>query len=91
MAVSDRGSPSILLGFVTWFYLTERPSEAKSLETDERRWLSDRIDTEHSIKKQQLQLSVVKHSSILALLRWGWSALLWPRCCSALVSFYQPL
>jgi ACS family tartrate transporter-like MFS transporter len=54
------GLPPILLGFVTWFYLTERPSEAKWLETNERQWLSDRIDTEHAIKQQQLQLSVIQ-------------------------------
>ena len=54
------GLPPIVLGIVTWFYLTERPAEAKWLDADERRWLSDRIETEHASKRQQLQLSVVQ-------------------------------
>jgi len=69
------GLPPILLGFITWFYLTERPTEAKWLETDERQWLANRIDTEHAIKQSP----------------WGWSASLWLRCYSGLVSFYQLL
>ena len=54
------GLPPIVLGIVTWFYLTERPAEARWLDADERRWLSDRIETEHASKRQQLQLSVVQ-------------------------------
>jgi len=56
----SRDFPPIVLGIVTWFYLTERPAEAKWLDADERRWLSDRIETEHASKRQQLQLSVVQ-------------------------------
>jgi MFS transporter, ACS family, tartrate transporter len=54
------GLPPVVLGFVTWFYLTERPAEAKWLEADERHWLADRIEAEHARKRQQLQLSVLQ-------------------------------
>lgn len=44
--------PSVLLGFMTWFYLTDRPSEARSwLAADERAWLDARITAEHQRKQ----------------------------------------
>jgi ACS family tartrate transporter-like MFS transporter len=54
------GVPPILLGFVTWFYLTERPADAKWLEADERAWLSQTIENESIRKRQQLSLSVLQ-------------------------------
>ena len=40
------GIPAIILAFVTWFYLTDRPADAKWLEPEERRWLQDTLDAE---------------------------------------------
>ncbi|OXM74655.1 MULTISPECIES: MFS transporter [Amycolatopsis] len=40
------GIPAILLAFVTWFYLTDRPEQAKWLTEDERRWLTTELDNE---------------------------------------------
>jgi MFS family permease len=40
------GVPAILLAFVTWFYLTDRPDQAKWLTEGERRWLVDELDAE---------------------------------------------
>jgi len=54
------GLPPILLGVVTWFFLTEHPADARWLAPDERSWLAHRIDTEHARKRQLLQLSVVQ-------------------------------
>lgn len=34
------GLPAIVLGIVTWFYLTDRPKDAAWLEPEEREWLS---------------------------------------------------
>ncbi|MCS7483672.1 MFS transporter [Umezawaea endophytica] len=34
------GVPALVLAVVTWFYLTDRPSDAKWLTADERRWLA---------------------------------------------------
>ena len=35
------GLPAVILGIVTWFYLTDRPAEAKWLSADERATLGD--------------------------------------------------
>ncbi len=41
------GLPAILLGVMTWFYLTDRPADAKWLSSDERSWLINTMDAEH--------------------------------------------
>lgn len=35
------GIPAIVLGMICWFYLTDRPSDARWLASDERQWLVD--------------------------------------------------
>jgi ACS family tartrate transporter-like MFS transporter len=47
------GVPSVLLGVVTWYYLTDRPVEARWLEPHERRWLSARMSQEEQ-RRQNL-------------------------------------
>jgi MFS transporter, ACS family, tartrate transporter len=37
------GIPSVLLGLVTWFYLTDRPEQARWLTPQERQWLCRRL------------------------------------------------
>jgi MFS transporter, ACS family, tartrate transporter len=37
------GIPAVVLGFVTWWFLTDRPQDARWLEPNERAWLSARI------------------------------------------------
>jgi MFS transporter, ACS family, tartrate transporter len=54
------GLPPVILGFITWFYLTASPAEAKWLDTQERTWLTNRIEAEHARKRQLLQLGVVQ-------------------------------
>ena len=54
------GLPPVMLGFVTWFYLTASPREATWLLADERNWLVSRIDAEHAHKRESLQLSVLQ-------------------------------
>jgi ACS family tartrate transporter-like MFS transporter len=46
------GIPSIVLGFVVLFVLTDRPSEAHWLETNEREWLVARLQREESDRTQ---------------------------------------
>src|SRR5262245_6763245 len=45
------GIPAILLGFVTFFYLTDWPSQARWLPVDERTWLSAELQSELRAKK----------------------------------------
>ncbi|MEV0248618.1 MFS transporter [Nocardia sp. NPDC050712] len=40
------GLPAVLLGVVTWFYLTDRPAEARWLSTAERDWLTSTLAAE---------------------------------------------
>ena len=50
--------PAVLLGFVTYFYLTDRPTDAHWLTADERAWLSDRLDAERRQREAVHDLSV---------------------------------
>ncbi|MDN5794933.1 MAG: MFS transporter [Intrasporangium sp.] len=47
-----QGAPAVILGVVTWFYLTDRPDRAKWLTSDERTWLSDTMSTESHVVSQ---------------------------------------
>lgn len=40
------GAPAVILGVICWFYLTDRPGDAKWLKDDERRWLVGVLDAE---------------------------------------------
>lgn len=41
------GLPAVLLGFVTWFRLTDRPAQATWLSARERSWLTATMDAEN--------------------------------------------
>ncbi|CCE10956.1 putative transport protein (MFS superfamily); tartrate transporter [Bradyrhizobium sp. STM 3843] len=45
------GIPSILLGVVTWFYLTDRPEHATWLSAEQKAWLAARLDAENAAKR----------------------------------------
>ncbi|XVS67338.1 MFS transporter [Actinosynnema sp. CA-299493] len=47
------GVPAILLAFVTWFYLTDRPERAAWLTEDERRWLAGELEAERRAKEAE--------------------------------------
>ncbi|GAB3877029.1 MFS transporter [Kibdelosporangium lantanae] len=40
------GVPAIILAFVTWFYLTDRPTDAKWLTPEESQWMQGELDRE---------------------------------------------
>jgi MFS family permease len=42
--------PAILVGLVAWFYLTDRPSQAKWLSAAERDWLTAKLEEEDRAK-----------------------------------------
>jgi MFS transporter, ACS family, tartrate transporter len=45
--------PALVLGFVVFFYMTDRPEEAKWLAADERSWLVEEMNTERANKAGQ--------------------------------------
>jgi ACS family tartrate transporter-like MFS transporter len=42
------GMPAVFLGFVVWFYLPDKPTEARWLAADESGWLDRAIAVEHA-------------------------------------------
>src|SRR5947207_288519 len=52
------GIPSVLLGIVTWFYLTDRPEKADWLSAEQKVWLKTRLDSEIAAKQ------AVKHLTL---------------------------
>jgi ACS family tartrate transporter-like MFS transporter len=42
------GIPALVLGIITWYYLTDRPEDAAWLEPEERAWLSGTIARENA-------------------------------------------
>jgi ACS family tartrate transporter-like MFS transporter len=54
------GIPSILLGFVTLFYLTDRPDQAKWLYRHESEYLIERLRKEHEIKQERHSLNLLQ-------------------------------
>lgn len=63
-------APAIVLSFVTFFYLTDRPKDAAWLAADERAWLDARLLAEEGQRKQAAHFSVVQalvNPKVLAL------------------------
>lgn len=52
------GIPSVLLGIVTWFYLTDKPAKATWLTAEQKAWLSSRLDSEVAAKQAARHLSL---------------------------------
>lgn len=44
------GVPSVVMGVVTWFFLTDRPSEASWLGDEERAWIVGELEAEKAAK-----------------------------------------
>jgi len=54
------GVPTVLLGFVTFFVLTDRPAQAKFLTEQEKTWLSEKLASERSAKEAVKKFSVMQ-------------------------------
>ena len=62
------GIPSILLAFVVWFVLSDRPGDARWLRDDERAWLVGTLRQEAEETPQHLSLRrALVNSRILRL------------------------
>ncbi|MET0928375.1 MAG: MFS transporter [Aeromicrobium sp.] len=59
------GIPTIILGVVAWFYLTDRPKDAKWLSLEERTWLDAKMTAEHATTAD------IGHVSVRSSLRNG--------------------
>ncbi len=52
------GIPAIVLGVVTFFYMTDRPREARWLALDEREWISRELERENKAKRDTETYSI---------------------------------
>jgi MFS transporter, ACS family, tartrate transporter len=52
------GVPAIVLGIVTFFYMTDRPEDARWLPSDERDWLVTKLQQELHAKKKVRDYSI---------------------------------
>jgi MFS transporter, ACS family, tartrate transporter len=69
------GVPTVLLGLVVMFYLTDGPAKANWLEADERAWLIDRLGRERTLRE-----SHGKHTL--------WQALSHPRVLTLSMAYF---
>jgi ACS family tartrate transporter-like MFS transporter len=52
------GVPSVVLGIVTWFYLTDRPAKADWLTPEQKAWLSSQLESETAAKQAAKHLTL---------------------------------
>lgn len=55
-----QGLPAILLGLIAWFFLTDRPKDARWLAEDERAWLSGEMDAEQAATAKRYDYPIRK-------------------------------
>jgi D-galactonate transporter len=64
------GVPSLAMAVAVWFYLTDRPAEARWLDPEERQWLTARLDAERRRRESFVRLDVLqslRNPKVLAL------------------------
>jgi D-galactonate transporter len=64
------GIPAVILGFVTIYYLTDWPREAKWLPEDEKQWIIRELEREKQARKAVRQISMLqalRHRDVLLL------------------------
>ncbi|MCQ9385036.1 MFS transporter [Brevibacterium moorei] len=54
------GVPAIILGIICWWFLTDRPREAKWLAADERAWLQRQMDDEEALTASEYHVPAWK-------------------------------
>ena len=62
------GIPSILLGTVAFFFLTDRPSQARWLTAERRQWISRKLEEEKPLSRQSISIGQALRSRSVVLL-----------------------
>src|ERR1700710_3199752 len=52
------GIPSVVLGVITWYYLTDRPAKADWLTSEQKAWLSPKLEAEIAAKQATKHLTL---------------------------------
>jgi MFS transporter, ACS family, tartrate transporter len=53
------GGPALLAGVFNYFWMTDRPEQAKWLKPEEREWLAAELEKDHAAKKEVKHLGIV--------------------------------
>ena len=64
------GAPAIILGITAWFFLPDRPDEARWLPTDERDWITARLSEDRRAKEGTERVPIwqaLRHPAVLIL------------------------
>ena len=73
------GIPGILLGTVAFWFLTDRPSQARWLTADQRQWISRKLEQEKPLSRQSTSIgqalrsrhcAPAHHRSLSSILHW---------------------
>lgn len=51
------GLPAVIMGAIAYFYLTDRPNQAKWLNSEEKKWVEDQLDAENKEKSKKFNYS----------------------------------
>jgi sugar phosphate permease len=62
------GLPAILLGIVAFFFLTNRPNQARWLTAKERQWISRKLEQEKPLSRQSISIGQALRSRTVVLL-----------------------
>jgi MFS transporter, ACS family, tartrate transporter len=62
------GIPAILLGIIAFFFLTDRPRQARWLAPEQRQWIARRLEEEKPPNRQSVSLGQVLRSRSVLLL-----------------------
>jgi len=62
------GIPAILLGIIAFFFLTDRPSQARWLAPEQRQWIARRLEEEKPPNRQSVNLGRALRSRSVLLL-----------------------
>ena len=62
------GIPPILLGSVSLFFLTERPSQARWLNAEQQQWISQKLEQETPLRRQSIGIGQALRSRTMLLL-----------------------
>jgi ACS family tartrate transporter-like MFS transporter len=62
------GIPAILLGSVAFFFLRDRPSQARWLTAEQRQWISQKLEQEKPLSRQSITIGQALRSRTIVLL-----------------------
>ena len=62
------GIPPILLGTVAFFFLTDRPRQARWLTAEQRQWISRKLEQEKPLSRQSISIGQALRSRTVVLL-----------------------